>query len=306
MRNSYVKTIYELGKTDERIFCLVADIGEYLLRDFKRDFPERFFNVGIAEANMIGIAAGLALCKKIPFVYTIAHFMAARCYEQIKVDLCYQKLNVNIVGVGCGFAYSTAGPSHHSIIDIAIMRALPNMVVLAPSDPIEAAMATQASVDYEGPVYIRMSLTGEKIIHNQDYQYKIGKADILRKGKDVSLISCGSIVNNALRAAQILAKEGIEAKVINMHTLKPIDTEAIIEAMEQTRAIITLEEHSIIGGLGSAVAEVLAETKDKKVLFDRIGLKDTFCCDYGSRDYLYGKYGLSVLDIVNNAKKMLD
>lgn len=305
MRSAYVKTIYELGKRNERVFCLVADIGEYLLRNFKRDFPGRFLNVGVAEANMIGIAAGLALCKKIPFVYTIAHFMAARCYEQIKMDLCYQKLNVNIVGVGGGFGYSTVGPSHHSVIDIAIMRVLPNMVVLVPSDPIEAAMATQASVEYEGPVYIRMGLTGENIFHKPEYRYKIGKADILREGKDISLISCGSVVNNILKAAEILAKEGIEAKVINMHTVKPIDSEAVIEAMEETRAIITLEEHSIIGGLGGAVAEVLSETKGKKVLFSRMGLKDTFCCDYGSRDYLYKKYGLSTSDIVAKAKEMV-
>jgi transketolase len=307
MRNAYIKTIYELAKENDKIFSLIADIGAYLMKDFKKDFPERCFNLGIAESNMMGVAAGLALSKKIPFVYTITPFVTLRCYDQVRVDVCYQNLNVKIIGIGCGISYGTLGASHHSVVDIAAMRALPNMTVISPSDPVEAGKIVRLAAEYEGPVYIRLALAGEPDVHSGgNEEYQIGKAQVLRQGNDAAIIATGVLAHNALAAADELAGKGLNCRVINMHTIKPIDREIILKAAEETRAIITLEEHSVIGGLGSAVAEVLAEEKNNRVYFKRIGFKDTFCLDYGKRDYLQEKYGLSALCVSKEIQKILN
>jgi transketolase len=306
MRNAYIKTIYELARDNDKIFSLIADIGAYLMRDFKRDFPERCFNLGIAESNMIGVAAGLALSKKIPFVYTITPFVTLRCYDHIRVDVCYQNLNVKIVGVGCGISYAKLGASHHSLVDIAAMRALPNMTVLSPADPLEAGRIIGLAAEYEGPVYIRLALTGEPDVHSGDNgEYQIGKGQVLREGNDAAIIATGVMVHNALAAAADLQAKGLNCRVINIHTIKPVDKEIILKAVEETRAIVTLEEHSIIGGLGSAVAEVLAEEKNNRVYFKRIGFEDTFCLDYGKRPCLQEKYGLSAAFITKEIQGML-
>ncbi|MBC8499152.1 MAG: hypothetical protein H8D39_01295, partial [Candidatus Atribacteria bacterium] len=267
MRDSFVKTIYEVGKENNKVFLLVGDIGDYLLRDFRRDFPERFLNLGIAEANMMGVAAGLAMSGKIPFIYTITPFATARCYDQIRVDVCYQNSNVKIIGVGSGISYSIAGSTHHSLEDIAIMRALPNMIVISPADPLETQEAIRAVVKHKGPVYVRLTLATEPLNYEKVNQYEIGKARLMRDGSDVGIIAAGELVGQALKAASQLESEGVSCRVINMHTIKPIDKEAIKKAVEENKAIITIEEHSIIGGLGSGVAEVIAEEKGSKVLF---------------------------------------
>lgn len=305
MRDSFVKTIYEVGKENNKVFLLVGDIGDYLLRDFRRDFPERFLNLGIAEANMMGVAAGLAMSGKIPFIYTITPFATARCYDQIRVDVCYQNSNVKIIGVGSGISYSIAGSTHHSLEDIAIMRALPNMIVISPADPLETQEAIRAVVKHKGPVYVRLTLATEPLNYEKVNQYEIGKARLMRDGSDVGIIAAGELVGQALKAASQLESEGVSCRVINMHTIKPIDKEAIKKAVEENKAIITIEEHSIIGGLGSGVAEVIAEEKGSKVLFKRLGFKDVFCKDYGSKDYLLEQYGLSAAAIVKEVENLL-
>lgn len=279
MREAYVKALAEEGIKDKRIFGLVGDIGTFTYDDFKKACPDRFVNVGIAECNMIGMAAGLALEGKIPFVYSITPFVTARAFEPIRVDVCYQNLNVKVVGCGSGFSYSTLGCTHHATDDIAIMRALPNMVILSPCDPKEAANCVRAAIEYNGPVYIRIGRSGEPIITPPNYKFEIGKAVKLREGEDLTIIGTGSILYNALEVADRLKEEGISVEVINIHTVKPIDRIAILLSAKKTGKIFTLEEHSTIGGLGSAVAEVLAEAKEK-VEFKRIGLDDCFCQEY--------------------------
>jgi len=305
VRNAYVKALYELAEQDDRVCSLIADIGIFVFDKFKEDFPGRFFNVGIAESNMVGVAAGLALCDKIPFIYTIIPFVTARCLDPIRIDVCYQNLNVKIVGVGSGFTYGILGATHHAIEDIAIMRAMPNMAVISPADPSETARATKAAAEREGPVYIRLSRPGGPVIHHRDYRFEIGKAIVLRNGHDATIISTGEVTSIALEAAESLSKENMDIRVIDMHTIKPIDKAVVLSAAEETKAIVTLEEHSIIGGLGSAVAEVLAEEAPGKALFGRIGIRDRFCTVAGSQEYLQNINGLSVVSIVNSVNRLL-
>lgn len=286
MREAYVKALAEEGLKNKDIFGLVGDIGTLTYDDFKAACPDRFVNVGIAESNMVGMAAGLALEGKIPFVYSITPFTTARAFEPIRVNVCYQNLNVKVVGCGSGFSYSTLGCTHHATDDIAIMRALPNMVVLSPADPREAQKIVKAAVEHAGPVYIRIGRSGEPNITPKDYNFKIGKAIRLRKGRDLTIIGTGSILYNALDASERLREEsGLDIEVINMSSIKPIDQEAIIMSANKTRGVLTLEEHSIIGGLGSAVAEVLAENQIATP-YRRLGLKDFFCHEYGAHNDL--------------------
>ncbi len=282
MREAYVKALAKEGLKNKNIFGLVGDIGTFTYDDFKKACPDRFVNVGIAECNMVAMAAGLALEGKIPFVYSITPFTTARSFEPIRVDVCYQNLNVKIVGCGSGFSYSTLGCTHHATDDIAIMRALPNMVILSPADPREAEKVVKAAVEHKGPVYIRIGRSGEPNITPENYDFQIGKSVTLREGKDLTIIGTGSILYNALEVADILKKEkNLETEVINMHTIKPIDQNAIINSAKKTKRIYTLEEHSIVGGLGSAVAEVLAESQ-LGIFFKRIGLNDCFCQEYST------------------------
>lgn len=305
MRRAFVDSIQEVAAKNDRVVLLIGDIGAYLLRDFKKAFPNRLLNMGISEANMMSTAVGLAMNDWIPFVYTITPFVTARCYDQIRVDVCYQNSNVKIIGVGSGISYSTAGPTHHSLEDIAIMRALPNMTVISPADPLETQEAIRAVVKHKGPVYIRLTLATEPVNYEKVNQYEIGKARLMKNGNDVVLIAVGELVGHALKAASQLEIEGVSCRVVNMHTIKPVDKEVIKKAIRDSKAIITVEEHSIIGGLGSAVAEVIAEEKEGKVLFKRLGFKDVFCKDYGSKDYLLEQYGLSAVAIVKEVKNLL-
>lgn len=305
MRKAFVDSIQEVAAENGRVLLLIGDIGAYLFRNFKKAFPNRLLNMGIAEANMMSTAVGLAMNDWIPFVYTITPFVTARCYDQIRVDVCYQNANVKIVGVGSGISYGTAGSTHHSLEDIAIMRALPNMTVISPADPRETQEAIKAVVKHQGPVYVRLALASEPLDYEKVNRFEIGKARLMRDGDDATLIAAGELVGRALEAASQLEVEGIRCRVVNMHTIKPIDKEVIKKAIRDSKAIITVEEHSIIGGLGSAVAEVIAEEKESKVLFKRLGFKDVFCKDYGSKDYLLEQYGLSAAAIVKEVKKLL-
>lgn len=302
MRAQWANMMLELAKRDERIFALTADTVGIPLEEFRQKFPERFIDVGVAESNMVGISAGLALCGKIPFAATIATFASMRCYEQIRTDVCYQNLNVKIVGVGGGLKYGALGATHHAIEDIAIMRALPNMTIVAPADTLEARKATIALAKHEGPAYLRLGRTGEPDVYRGDYDFQIGKAVTLRAGDDISIISMGLILPNVLKAEEKLQERGIKARVINMHTIKPIDKESILKAGRDTGAIISVEEHNIIGGLGSAIAEILAE-EQLAVPFRRIGLRDIFS-GVGTQEQLWEKYGMGVPHITNAAEEL--
>jgi len=304
MRSVFNRTLLEIAGKDERIFMILADIGYGEIEPFAEAFPGRFFNVGVAEQNMTGIACGVAMEGNIAVTYSIANFPTLRCLEQIRNDVCYHKANVKIVIIGGGLAYGALGVSHQSTEDLAIMRALPDMVVLAPSDFAEAEAAVYAMIEHEGPVYYRCGYKKEPDVHKGKIDFEIGKAIQARDGKDVTLIGTGTITHRALQAGDLLAKEGIEARVLSMHTVKPIDAGAILAAADETGAIVTVEEHNVIGGLGGAVAEVLAEA-GSGVPFKRIGLPDTYVHSVGSHEWLLDKYGFSAENIAQTAKGLI-
>ncbi len=305
MRAGFIRTLIDLARTDERIFLLVADVGYSLVEPFSQEFPRRFINVGIAEQNMIGIATGLAMSGKIVFAYSLANFPTLRCVEQIRNDVCYHDVSVKIVASGGGLAYGALGVTHHVTEDLAIMCALPNMTVIAPGDPIEAGLATRAAAGWSGPCYLRLAKTGDPVVHEAVPAFQIGKTIMVRSGDDITLIASGGILYNTIQAAKQLEQKGIKARVLSMHTVKPLDAEAVLAAARETKAIITIEEHSIIGGLRSAVAAVLAESANSRIAFKRIGIKDSFCSQVGSQAYLCKYYSLSVEDIVNEAFHLL-
>jgi len=305
MRNAYLSALYDLAKNNKQVIALVADNGAIVYDKFRRDFPGRFINFGIAEANMISVAAGLASCGKIPFAYTISNFLTMRAFEQVRNDLCLQRMNVKLVGIGAGFVYSNLGPTHHATEDIAIMRSLPNMVIFSCADALEAKKATLAAAEINGPVYLRLATGGSPVVHQEDYDFKTGKAVTLRKGKDITIIATGGIVYETLKAADELEKEGISVNLINVHTIKPIDQDAILDAAGKTRVVLTVEEHTIFGGLGSAVAEVILEHNPGTIKFKRLGLNGVFPDGYGSYDEMKQKNNLSKAHIVEEAKKLL-
>lgn len=306
MRAAFIRTLINLARTDQSIFLLVGDVGYGLVEPFAEEFPDRFLNVGIAEQNMIGIATGLALCDKIVFAYSLANFPTLRCLEQIRNDVCYHNANVKIVSSGGGLVYGALSMTHHVTEDLAIMRALPNMTVVAPGDPVEAALATQATAQQAGPCYLRLSRTGDPVIHQATPNFQIGKAIRMRDGIDITLIATGGILYNTMKAAEELSRQGIQARVLSMHTVKPLDTDAVLTASQETGAIITIEEHNILGGLGGAVAEILMESGNSHILFRRLGINDSFCSKVGSQNYLRGMYGLSIQDIARQAIQVLE
>lgn len=304
MRNAFIETLEEEASKNKDIILLTGDLGFTVFENFQKKFPNRFFNMGVAEANMMGVATGLALSGKIPLVYSIAPFITLRPYEQIRNDVCLHNVNVKIIGVGGGLAYAHLGPTHHITEDLAIMRVLPNMIVLCPADPIEAKLAVKATIKHQGPVYLRLGKKGEPKIHTGEIKFEIGKGVIVKKGNDICLITCGPIVYNALQAAFLLDKEKISTAVVSMHTVKPLDILLLENLIKKYKAIFTIEEHNLIGGLGGAVAEFLAENLNKKnLIFKRIGLNDCFCQEIGDYDFLRNIYNLSPQKI---AKTIID
>jgi transketolase len=302
MRNAYLTALYDLAKDNKNILALISDNGAVVYDKYRQDFPAQYINFGISEANMISVAAGLASCGKIPFAYTISSFLTMRAFEQIRIDVCLQKMNVKLVGIGAGFVYSNLGPTHQATEDIALMRVLPNMTILSPADPLEAKYATIAAAKVTGPVYLRLSTGGTPAVYKKEYDFKLGKAVTLKEGKDLTIISTGGIIHEVLKAVEEL--EGLDASVrlINMHTIKPIDKETILKAADETGAILTIEEHAIDGGLGSAVAEVVLEGNMKPVRFKRLGLENSFPSGYGTYDEMKEINGLSKKDIVREAQ----
>ena len=294
-RNYYGKALQDLAAVRDDIVVLDADLaGSTKTSDFKKVAEDRFIEVGIAEQNMIGIAAGLAASGKTVFASTFGVFATGRCWEQIRLACAYPKLNVKVVATHCGITVGEDGASHQALEDIAIMRTLPNMVVISPADAYEAYAATKAIADYDGPVYMRMGRTEFPTSMPEDTDFTIGKAKVMREGTDVTLVACGQMVSNCLEAAEILASEGISAEVINMSTIKPLDTDTLIASVSKTGCCVSAEEHSIIGGLGSAVAECLVE--NVLVPLERVGTKDTFG-ESGTPADLMAKYGLTAVHI---------
>lgn len=304
-REAYGKALVELGKENKNIVVLDADLSKSTkTADFAKAYPERFFNIGIAEADLIGTAAGLSTCGKIPFASTFAMFAAGRAFEQIRNSVCYPKLNVKIAATHAGLTVGEDGASHQSVEDISLMRSIPNMTVICPADDVETMAAIKAASEYYGPVYIRLGRSSVPTINDRpEYKFEIGKAVVLREGKDVTLFATGIMVSEAIKAAEELQKEGIEAEVINIHTIKPIDADAVLASVKKTKAAVTCEEHSVIGGLGSAVCEVLSESFPAVV--KRVGVKDTFG-ESGKPNELLKKYGLTAEDIVKAAKEAIE
>ena len=294
-REAFASALEDLAEKDPRIVALANDsVSSSKLTGFGQKFPGRLVNVGIAEQNMVGIASGLANSEKIPFVSSASCFLTGRALEQIKVDAAYSNANVKLCGVSSGLAYGALGATHHSIEDIAWMRAIANMTVIVPADPVETDQAVRAAARLVGPVFLRISRMGVPLVHGEDYHFQIGKADRLRDGADVTLVACGTMVGPSLDAASLLAGGGVQARVLNLATIKPIDREAIIRAATETGAIVTVEEHTVYGGLGGAVAEVVVTTQP--VPMRLVGVPGVFA-PTGSTAWLFEHFGLTAESI---------
>lgn len=303
-RDAYGEALKELGGINKNIVVLDADLsGSTKTSVFKEAYPDRFFNAGISEQSLMGTAAGLAAAGKTPFASTFAVFASGRAFEIIRNSICYPKLNVKIAATHAGLTVGEDGATHQAIEDLSLMRSLPNMVVLNPADGVETKKCIQKAAEYKGPVYIRLGRSKVPVIFEEDYDFQIGKGAMLKDGKDVTIIATGIMVGKALEARELLEKEGISARVINISTIKPIDKDIIIKAAKETKGIVTAEEHSIIGGLGSAVAEVVVENCPVKV--ERIGVNDTFG-ESGTGEALLEKYGLTAENIYEKAKKIIN
>jgi len=304
MRNIFSQEVTRLGQADPRLVLLSGDIGNKLFDKFKDGCPGRFLNCGIAEANMMGVAAGMALNGLRPVVYTITPFTTTRCLEQIRVDACYHNVPVTIVGTGSGLSYAELGPTHHSCEDLAILRALPNMTVFAPCDGVELVAGLEAALRQDGPVYIRIGKKGEPRIHESLPDFAFGKAVTVRPGSDVCLISTGTIIAEVLAAADRLTASGLSVRVESFHTVKPLDEARLAELFATCRAVVSVEEHSRIGGLGGAIAEWLGP-RNEPARFLSLGVDDAFMHVVGSQDYARGLYGLTAEAIAERTSALL-
>ncbi len=305
MRTAYLNTLYELAKTDKRVYALISDNGAIVYDKYRRDLSSQYLNLGISEENMLGVAAGMANCGKIPFAYTIGAFLAYRALEFIRNDICLQNTNVKIIGTGAGMVYSMLGPTHHSTEDLGCIRSLPNLVILSPASPLEVTKATKAAYLYSGPVYIRLGTNKEQEIYKEDYDFEIGKGVQLCEGEDITIIGTGNILVDVIKAKELLEEEGISVRVVNIHTIKPLDVGLIEKAIKETKAIITIEDHDIIGGLGSAVSEVIAES-GIGIKFRRLGLNNIFAKGYGTYTQMKENNGLGIETICNTVKELIN
>jgi transketolase len=302
-RDAYGEVLAELGAENDNVVVLDADLsGSTKTAGFAKKFPKRFFNMGIAEANMIGTAAGLAAAGKIPFASTFAIFAVGRAWEQVRQSVAYPKSNVKIVATHSGITVGEDGGSHQSVEDIAIMRAVPNMTVIVPADGVETKLAIRAAAAYKGPVYVRLGRNKVPTLFTEDYDFAIGKGCLMREGSDLTFIGTGLMTAQAIAAAELLQKQGISARVLHIATVKPLDEELIIDAARETGAIVTAEEHSIVGGLGGAVAELLAE--NFPVPLKRVGINDRFGLS-GKAEELMKYFGLMPENLVEAAKELL-
>lgn len=303
-REAYGEALKKLAAENPNVVVLDADLsGSTKTSEFKKVSPERFFNVGIAEQDLIGTAAGMSLAGKIPFASSFAMFAAGRAYEIIRNTVAYPRLNVKIAATHAGLTVGEDGASHQAIEDLSLMRGIPNMTVINPADCIEAEQAVIKAAEYEGPVYIRLGRMAVEDIYDDDYEFEIGKGVELKGGNDAAIIATGIMVQESLKAAKILADEGIDVRVINIHTIKPVDADIIVKAARETGAVVTAEEHSIIGGLGSTVLEALSDTC--MVPVKRVGVKDTFG-ESGKPADLLKKYNLTADDVVKACKEAIE
>lgn len=299
-RDGFGEGLVELGRKNKDIVVLSADLTDSTRANwFKKEFPDRFFGLGVAEQDMIGTAAGFALAGKTPFACTFGVFASGRAWDQIRVSVAYMKLNVKIAGTHGGISVGGDGATHQALEEIALMRILPNMTVVVPCDAYEAKKATIAAAGIRGPVYLRLGRSGVPFITKETDPFKIGKADTIREGKDLAIFACGQMVYESMLACDMLEKEGISSRLVNMHTPKPIDKNAIIKAARETGAIVTAEEHTVMGGLGSAIAEVVSENCPVPVKF--VGVRDKFGVS-GEPDELFEHFGLKAKNIVSAAK----
>lgn len=301
--DAYGSTMCEIADKREEVVFVTADvIKAYSVQPFIENHPDRLFNFGVAEQVTSGIAAGLAISGKIPIVHVYTPFLAMRSLEQVRSDICYPNLNVKFIGIVSGIIMGIGGSTHQTVEDLAIMRAIPNMVVMVPCDAMETVKATRACMDHVGPAFIRLGRYPVPNVYTEDYEFRIGKSVLLRDGRDISIITNGHMVQPALDAAEILAGKGISARVINMHTVKPIDRQAIVKAAQETGAIVTAEEHSVLAGLGSAVAEVVVQ--ENPVPMRLVGIEDTFC-GVGPTDELFEKFGLTTQHIRQSVEELV-
>ena len=304
MRQACLNMVYEIAKGDDRVFFIGSDLGVGTLDQFKEEMPDRFFMEGISEANIIGMAAGLAMEGKIPYVNTIATFITRRCFEQLVVDLGLHQANVRLIGNGGGLVYAPLGPTHEAIDDLAILRTIPNMTIVAPADADEMRRFMPLTLEHHGPIYIRLAKGYDPIVSTDDVPFQIGKAIPMREGSDALIITTGITLRLALDASVALAEQGLDAAVLHVPTIKPLDSEAILDHGAGAPVIVTIEEHTIIGGLGSAVAELIAEANfDPAKRFKRIGIPDVFPDEYGSQDSLMARFSITsdyLMEVVTN------
>jgi len=294
MRNAFAAEITALADQDDRVVLLMGDIGNRLFDKYRAAHPDRFFNAGVAEANMTSMAAGMASCGLRPVTYTITPFVTTRCLEQIRVDICYHHLPVTVVGVGAGLSYASLGATHHACEDIAFLRALPGMIVVCPADAVETRLALRAILAQNQPAYLRLGKKGEPVIHKSEPKFVLGKALVVRPGKDVCLLSAGTVMPLVLETAEHLAPHGITAEVVSFHTVKPLDEDYLRSAFGRFRTIATIEEHSLIGGFGSAVAEWLVDqTPFAAGRLLRFGTADHFIHEAGEQEHARRHYGLT-------------
>ncbi|SIO40175.1 transketolase subunit B [Bradyrhizobium erythrophlei] len=306
MRNAFADELTKLGDEEPRVVMLAGDIGNRLFDNFKARHPSRFFNCGVAEANMMGVAAGMAMNGLRPVAYTITPFVTTRCLEQIRTDVCYHEAPVTIVAVGAGLSYSGLGPTHHACEDISFLRSIPNMVVICPGDAFEVRAALRAAMQQDRPVYIRMGKKGEPVVHAGPIEnFRIGKAIPVSEGKDVCLLSTGNMLPEAIEAAHKLKEKGISAQVVSFHTVKPLDEAFLKDAFGRFTLVATIEEHSLIGGFGAAVSEWLADTQMGSQNFVRFGTPDAFFKKSGEQEYAREMLGLSAHQIADKIVRAL-
>lgn len=303
MRNTFIQTLIELARKDPKIMLVIGDTGFSVVEPFEKEFPDRFVNMGIAEQNFVAFASGVAAMGMKPFAYNVVSFMTLRAAEHILLDVCYQENPVILVGVGGGFAYGAAGPTHHSLQDIAMMRSFPNMTVYCPGDPVEMQAVMFAAVQRNRPAYIRIGRSVDPVVHQGKIYFQTGKAIPMYDGKDIAIFVCGTMLKEAVKTCDILKQRGLQPSLYSMATIKPLDTQTVLSCAKTHQLICTIEEHSIIGGLGSAIAEVLAGIPGGKALHKCYGVPDSFAMLTGSREYQLNYFGISSEKIAQDILK---
>lgn len=300
MRTTFINTLTDMARKDPRIMCVIGDTGFSVFEGFEEEFGNRFVNVGIAEQNFVGFGAGLAAMGMKPYLYNVVSFMTLRATEEIMLDICYQENPVVLVGVGGGYAYATAGPTHHALQDIATMTMMPNMTVVCPGDPVEMRELMLASEKYNRPLYIRIGRSVDPVVHKNPIKFEIGKSILMREGTDGVIFATGTMLKDALLTCELLETKGINMTLYSMHTIKPLDEQTILECAQKYPAIFTVEEHSLIGGLGAAVGNFLAQNMEWcNVRFKTFGIPDQFAPVTGTREYLNELYGMSAEKMAN-------